>query len=514
MALSVRRDGPSLRWETHECGGAALPALSGHTATLIDERLVVFGGCLADGSLSSAVYSLNMAAEPMEWCVVDVGGEEAEAPPARWRHSASRVGDRGILYFGGFALKRNRFSDLWLLTFQEGGDGTKAAWSKPLNATSQFTSDGNHVSRGGSKGKPASSASKAADSSPAKRAPISKSPGLKRRQSHYRPASPSRRAAAHGTGVAPAPRGGHTATIVGDRGGIYVFGGSGGYGFSAVDFNDIYALSGPGTRDPVTEFAARGLSWEAITPHGLVPAERSDHTAYGVKHRLFVVGGWSFVRRLNDIHVFDTRSVAWSPLAPVGSGAAALSDARWGHCGVGVAAPTSSALFILGGSTSPTGSAAEASPTVRGSAVAAVRGMRGTLSDAIIVLEPHNGSGSGGAQGEGEIVATCPPVLGAAPAPRSLAAVAHDSRHHRLVVVGGWVNRAASDVSTLDVGEVVGPPYAVLSASPTTCPVTGGSTIAIRGVQFIDEDPIVVRFVLTSKETVRRVCVCMCENVV
>ena len=309
--LPVRRDEPSLRWEAHECGGIAFPALSGHTATLIDERLVVFGGCLADGSLSSAVYSLNMAAEPMEWCIVDVGGEEADAPPPRWRHSASRVGDRGILYFGGFASKRNRYSDLWLLTFPEGGDGKKAAWSKPLNATSQFTSDGNHVSRGGSKGKPASSSSKAADTTPAKRAAVSKSPGLKRRQSHYRPSSPSRRAAAHGTGVAPAPRGGHTATIVGDRGGIYVFGGSGGYGFSAVDFNDIYALSGPGTRDPVTEFAARGLSWEAITPHGHVPMERSDHTAYGVKHHLFVVGGWSFARRLNDIYVFDTRSVAW-----------------------------------------------------------------------------------------------------------------------------------------------------------------------------------------------------------
>ena len=143
---------------------------------------------------------------------------------------------------------------------------------------------------------------------------------------------------------------------------------------------------------------------------------------------------------------------------------------------------------------------------MRGSAAAAVRGMRGTLSDAVIVLQPRgeSGSGSGSVQGEGKIVASCPPVLGAVPAPRSLAAVAHDARHHRLVVVGGWSNRAASDVTTLDVGEIVGPPYAVLSASPVACPVTGGSTIAIRGVQFIDESPIVVRFVLTSKETVRR----------
>ena len=68
------------------------------------------------------------------------------------------------------------------------------------------------------------------------------------------------------------------------------------------------------------------------------------------------------------------------------------------------------------------------------------------------------------------------------------------------IYILGWANRPSSDVATLDVGEVVGPPYAVLTVSPAARPVTGGGRLSISGVNFAGaaEGLVIVRFVLTS----------------
>ena len=496
--MTSTREEPSLRWDAHSCGGATLPPLSGHSATLVDGRLVVIGGSLADGSLNDVVYALDTNSEPMEWAIVDTGVMMADgtpatgsvSPPARWRHTATVMGERSVLVYGGFAAKRNRYSDVWLLTFASRGGGAspggtlvddsivRATWSKPIAATSQFTSDGNHVQKGakpgagharGGKAHPTSNHSsselrgalRSGSFSPKGSGPAGpprspkgaksgrRSPMRRTSISHKHASSSSATRAAQGTGDVPAPRGGHSATRLGAKNAIYVFGGSGGYGFSAVDFNDLYTLAGPvmkGNPDPMgigaqmlagvdaEVWAASGLVWELVTPHGRAPAERCDHVAYGVKENLFVVGGWSSASRLNDVHAFDSASLSWSKLMPMGPGAASLFPARWGHCGVAVEAPTSSALFILGGSTSEAtipGKKGGGGTEARGFAVAAVRSMRGTLSSDIVVLTPKS------EHRNISLIATQPPILGETPSARSLAAVVHDARKHRLLVVGG-----------------------------------------------------------------------------
>jgi hypothetical protein len=57
--------------------------------------------------------------------------------------------------------------------------------------------------------------------------------------------------------------------------------------------------------------------------------------------------------------------------------------------------------------------------------------MRGTLSSDIVVLTPKS------EHRNISLIATQPPILGETPSARSLAAVVHDARKHRLLVVGG-----------------------------------------------------------------------------
>jgi hypothetical protein len=46
----------------------------------------------------------------------------------------------------------------------------------------------------------------------------------------------------------------------------------------------------------------------------------------------------------------------------------------------------------------------------------------------------------------------------------------------------------------LDVGNIVGPPYAVTAVTPNEGPITGGGVVYIDGIDFDNRPPIVVRF--------------------
>ena len=51
-----------------------------------------------------------------------------------------------------------------------------------------------------------------------------------------------------------------------------------------------------------------------------------------------------------------------------------------------------------------------------------------------------------------------------------------------------------SSIPLLDVGNIVGPPYAITDMFPKMGPVTGGTDITIFGIDFVNTPNVVVRF--------------------
>lgn len=62
----------------------------------------------------------------------------------------------------------------------------------------------------------------------------------------------------------------------------------------------------------------------------------------------------------------------------------------------------------------------------------------------------------------------------------------------KLFLYGGWANRWFSDGFTLDVGSIVGPPYAVMDLIPDNGPITGETSVDIHGIDFINTEDVKV----------------------
>lgn len=52
--------------------------------------------------------------------------------------------------------------------------------------------------------------------------------------------------------------------------------------------------------------------WVSIRCTGSKPLPRANHSSAVVDEKLFIFGGWDGHRRLNDIHILDTRALHWS----------------------------------------------------------------------------------------------------------------------------------------------------------------------------------------------------------
>ena len=89
---------------------------------------------------------------------------------------------------------------------------------------------------------------------------------------------------------------------------------------------------------------------------------------------------------------------------------------------------------------------------------------------------------------------TYPIIDGQKPSPRSDTCMAYDSKNSRLLVFGGWSDQWLDDIFTLDVGNVVGPPYAITDMIPDMGPVTGGTEVLLHGIDFVNTTDVVVRF--------------------
>ena len=87
-----------------------------------------------------------------------------------------------------------------------------------------------------------------------------------------------------------------------------------------------------------------------------------------------------------------------------------------------------------------------------------------------------------------------PTIAGPIPAPRASSCLAFDVKGSRLMFFGGWANHWLDDMYVLDVGNIVGPPYAVTAVTPNEGPITGGGIVYIDGIDFDNRPPIVCRF--------------------
>ncbi|KAI8475739.1 MAG: hypothetical protein J3K34DRAFT_480381 [Monoraphidium minutum] len=91
--------------------GAALPPSAGHSVTNWGDKLLVVGGHTKDKSPKSQIAARILDPATMEWIALTTTGD---APCARGGHSATLVGDR-LYVFGGEDSRRRPLDDLHIL---------------------------------------------------------------------------------------------------------------------------------------------------------------------------------------------------------------------------------------------------------------------------------------------------------------------------------------------------------------------------------------------------------------
>ena len=143
-----------------------------------------------------------------------------------------------------------------------------------------------------------------------------------------------------------------------------------------------------------------------------------------------------------------------------------MPAAAWNHAACGVMAIPSWKIFVFGG----VGGQLSESDAL------------GTHSNTISMLDT------------GSERWTTPKINGELPAPRADTTLVYDSKGSKLIVFGGWANEWFNDIYLLDVGSVVGPPYAIMDLYPKLGPITGSTPIEITGIDFVNTADVVVRF--------------------
>eukprot|EP00501_MAST-03F_sp_TOSAG23-6_P001656 GSMAST32.ASY1.ANO1.1724.1 assembled CDS len=254
----------------------------------------------------------------------------------------------------------------------------------------------------------------------------------------------------------PTPRSGHTATPVGEEY-IYFFGGFGGSGFARRELSDLYCLD---VRN------LEKMHWKKILCKGKMPKSRSGHcatpTTQEKNHKIYVMGGWNCGEQFNDLWILDCTSNTWSEVD------SNIGIPRWNMSACAVEAIPNWKIFIFGGSC--------------GDLTKSENLLQGMYASDTSVMDT------------GDFNMFHPATTGEPPQGRSDASVAYDTKGSRLIIFGGWANKWFGDICTLDVGSIVGPPYAVLNIEPSMGPVTGGIKMTIIGVDFANRPPVTVRF--------------------
>jgi len=99
-------------------------------------------------------------------------------------------------------------------------------------------------------------------------------------------------------GTPPGPCNMHSADYVKARKEVFVFRGGNGREY----LNDVHALHVP------------TMTWRKVATTGESPQQRANHSSCILEEtgEIFIFGGWNGTNRLNDIHIFDTKTCNWS----------------------------------------------------------------------------------------------------------------------------------------------------------------------------------------------------------
>ena len=290
-------DTESMAWNKAAVSGRAPLAGSRHTASLVGEKLYVFGA--TDSGTFRDMHVLDIDA--LTWTQVSA---EGKAPISRSRHTATLVG-RNLLVFGGVGGGRP-LNDLFVL-HTAGGSTHGQFWTEPPANGVPPTQRVGHASAmvdtkvfffGGHDGKACLN------------------------DVHVLVTMNWR--VLNAKGGRPNPRVGCTLNTVGSK--LVLLGGA------AQDkaMNDVRV------------FELETGMWTVPTVSGTPPAALVGHSATLVGTELFVFGGSDGKNDGNDVHIFDTETHAWA--LPSLEGRA--PQARVGHSGTAVSATK---IYYYGG---------------------------------------------------------------------------------------------------------------------------------------------------------------------
>jgi len=98
------------RWAHLNTIGYSPPPVAGHSASIIGNRMIIFGGSHGLGSRTNEVWVLDL--EEAAWSRVEIGGCQ---PSARYGQTQIVVDDDHILIIGGCGGANTLYSDVWLL---------------------------------------------------------------------------------------------------------------------------------------------------------------------------------------------------------------------------------------------------------------------------------------------------------------------------------------------------------------------------------------------------------------
>lgn len=370
-----------MTWSSPKCMGDVPSKRSGHSFCVVGDFAYLFGGndLRRPPGPNGDLFKLDMSSTEFYWSKIESTGR---CPEPRSHHSTI-VYTGKIILFGGFRSSSTRFNDIWIL------DTTTDEWSQPHVGITEVRND----------------------------EVVFKRPWPE----------------------VPAPRGAHSATLVGSQ--MYVFGGYGGSGFARRDFNDVIALD------------LETWEWRPIDCRGEAPDARSGHQGVAVKEKIYVIGGWNSMVQFDDMYILDTVENVWSK--PVQQNQ--FGPPRWNFSAVSVFAVPHWKIFVFGGNSGDLNESGNP---------------QGEFLNDMPVLET------------GTHTWTRPATLGTLPSERSEAEMIYDTKGSRIIVFGGWANKWFGDLHICKVGEVVGPPYSIVSIEPTMGPITGGTKCTITGVGF------------------------------
>lgn len=110
-------------WTALEVGGSVPAPRGGHSATLVGNRIIIWGGADRQQQYQPGVYALNLSTT--RWEQLEAKGK---APDPRSGHSAVAWGEDGIVIYGGMSTVLEKFfGDCWLLQIK----GADVTWSEP-----------------------------------------------------------------------------------------------------------------------------------------------------------------------------------------------------------------------------------------------------------------------------------------------------------------------------------------------------------------------------------------------